>query len=167
MEAFNNIWGGGKNILTLREESGPSLMATVLDSRTKIFYGIEGYEHERQWILGRLRKLLWPSRPASKPLRTGLVVSPMAHKGNPSSALLPLSSQDATVERAVEDVEAFKKIPPLPMVNNGHNGQEIFQDPLWWWVPWPLCLPRYPGVYWAFLCRRSSRNDCSRTLARP
>lgn len=41
---------------------------------------------------------------------------------------------DATVERAVKRVEAIKQMPPLLMVEDGHNGQDIFADPLYWWV---------------------------------
>lgn len=53
----------------------------------------------------------------------------MAHIGKSSSDPSPLSSQDASVNRGVEEVEAFEQMSPLLMVEDGHNVQEIFSEP--------------------------------------
>lgn len=54
-----SMWDGDKNVLMYREEKRfqpqgfrpEQLMATALDPRTKILYGIEDNEHEGLWII--------------------------------------------------------------------------------------------------------------------
>ena len=58
----------------------------------------------------------------------------MAHTSKSSSTPSFLSFHDATVERAVKEVVIFKQIPPLPLVEDGHNCQEIIPDPRKWCV---------------------------------
>lgn len=59
MDVFINRRGSGKNVLAYRKGKRDQpqgfqreqLMATAFDPRTKIFYGIEGYEHEGLWSI--------------------------------------------------------------------------------------------------------------------
>lgn len=87
----------------------------------------------------------------------------MSHLGELSSGSSPISSQDATVEPTVKTVEALKKMPPLPIVDDVHYG---FPDPLQRWDfnahDFPLIAP--PACT-GDLRRRPSRSDCSGALA--
>lgn len=133
-------------------------MATMLDPRTKMLYRIEDYELEGLWIivsrraveiagarqagqagttvsltgLGIRRTARAASTSASVQRRTSFMAASMAHAGKLSSASSPLLSKDNIVECAVKQVKAFKHMPPLPLVENVHNHQEIFPGPLQW-----------------------------------
>lgn len=116
-------------------------MATVLDPRTKILYGIEDYELEELWTImfqravkfvvvkkaGEAGATVSPavsgvrcaahvaSSSVSKRPRISFMSASMAHAGNVSSAQLPLSSQDATDKSAGEEVQKVKNMPPFPI----------------------------------------------------
>ena len=62
------------------------------------------------------------SSSASKRFRTGFMEASMAQAGKSSSPPSPPSYQNVTVERDVKEVEEFKQMPLLPIVEDGHYG---------------------------------------------
>lgn len=50
------------------------------------------------------------------------------------------------LERAMKEVGTLRQMPPLPMVEDGHNGEEILPSPVQWWAFTAHELPLFPQV---------------------